>query len=74
MTVVAETTTFPGSSNLAAASYDPSSMYLDITFQDGQTYRYMSVPAEIYTGLQRAGSAGSYFYRHIRERYAYEVV
>lgn len=69
MTVVAETTEFPGSSNLAEASYDPATQELVITFQTGRAWRYLNVPAEVYVGLQRSGSAGQYFHRHIRDRY-----
>lgn len=72
MTVVAETTQFPGSSNLASASYEPDTQKLVLQFQSGDVYRYLNVPASVYTGLQRAGSPGSYFYRHIRDRYAYQ--
>lgn len=71
MTVVAETTQF-ASSNLSEASYDPDTQELRITFNDGRTYSYSSVPASIYTGLQRAPSAGSYFHRQIKGRFAYE--
>lgn len=74
MTVVAETTTFPGSSNLASASYDPEVENLTIEFQSGAIYVYYNVPAATYRGLQNAGSAGSYFYRQIRGRYAYDQV
>ena len=72
MTVVAETVEFPGSSNLASASYDPDVENLTVTFQSGDVYTYYNVPASVYRGLTLASSAGSYFYRSIRQRYAYE--
>lgn len=72
MTTVAETTNFPGSSNLASASYDPEVENLVIEFNSGLTYTYFNVPPSIYRGLQTAGSAGEYFARQIRGRFAYE--
>lgn len=72
MTTVAETTEFPGSSNLASATYDPEVENLTIEFQSGRTYTYFNVPAAIYRGLQTASSAGEYFARHVRNRFAYE--
>ena len=72
MSVVAETTNFPGSSNLASASYDPEVENLVIEFQSGQSYLYMNVPASVYRGLQTAPSAGAYFARWIKNRYSYE--
>ena len=74
MTVVTETTDFPGSSNLSSATYDPEVENLTITFQSGESYLYMNVPASVYRGLQNAGSAGSYFHRQIKSRYSYERV
>ena len=70
--MVAETTDFPGSSNLASASYDPDVENLTITFRSGDTYVYFNVPSAAYRGLQNAGSAGEYFSRQIRNRYGYE--
>ena len=74
MTTVAETTEFPGSSNLSSASYDPDTDTLTIEFQSGSSYQYLNVPPSIYRGLQSAPSAGSYFYRQIKGRFAYEQV
>lgn len=72
MTVVAETTEFPGSSNLASASYDPEAENLDITFRSGETYTYFNVPVAIYRALQNASSPGKFFYANVRNRYSYE--
>lgn len=72
MSVVAETTDFPGSSNLSSASYDPEVENLTVTFNSGRAYTYFNVPASVYRNLQTARSAGEFFARHIRSRYAYE--
>ncbi len=65
-----ETVEFPGSSNLARATYDPSTENLDVEFLSGDVYTYFNVPQEKYRRLGVGG--GSYFYREIRSRYAYE--
>jgi hypothetical protein len=72
VTVVVETVEFPGSSNLMSATYDPDVENLEVQFNDGSAYTYFSVPASIYRGLSLAPSAGSYFHRQIKGRYAYE--
>ena len=74
MTFVAETTEFPRSSNLAGASFDPETDTLTIEFRSGARYDYFNVPASTYRALQGAVSAGEYFARHIRGRFAYEEV
>lgn len=69
--VAAETTQFPGSSNLAAATYDPDLENLQIEFVSGDRYTYFNVPRSVYMGMQHAASAGQYFHRHIRGRYGF---
>lgn len=65
-----ETFTFPGSSNLASATYDPDTENLDVAFQSGDVYTYFNVPMQVYRTLTLQG--GSFFYRSVRSRYAYE--
>lgn len=72
MTTVAETIVFPGSSNLASATYDPEVENLTIEFQSGDVYTYFNVPPATYRALTLAPSAGQYFHRHIRSRYSYD--
>lgn len=72
MTNVTETFETPSSSNIASATYDPDVETLTIEFRDGSTYAYYNVPRPIYRGLTAAGSAGQYFIRQIKGRYAYE--
>jgi hypothetical protein len=57
------------SSNLAEVGYDPATQVLEIAFRTGGIYRYGSVPQDIYAGLMQAGSHGTYFTMHIRNRY-----
>lgn len=69
--MVAETTLTPSSSNIASFGYDPQSAELTIEFRDGDTYRYSNVPVTVYEGLQRSPSVGKFFYRHVKDVYAY---
>ena len=73
MTMVAETFVFRGSSSLLDATYDPEVENLDVTFADGSQYTYFNVPVSVYRGLTQAASAGQYFHRQIKGRYAYEA-
>lgn len=65
-----DTTTFAGSSNLASGSYDDETQELTVEFRSGETYAYRNVPQGIWAGLKGAGSAGSYFHRQVRSRFA----
>lgn len=67
-------TYIPSSSNLDQVSYDSDKQLLTITFKDGRSYEYTSVPQDVYMQLQRAPSAGSYFMRQIKNSYAYTEV
>lgn len=74
MTFVSEVFVFPASSHLRQAEYDPESEDLTVTFQDGRGYLYRNVERQTYRALTRASSAGAYFHRQIRDRYAFEEV
>ena len=55
------------SSNLAALGYDANGLF--VAFRNGSTYRYPSVPREVYEGALEAPSVGSWFAGAIRGRY-----
>lgn len=57
------------SSNLRSVGYDANSNTLEIAFHNGGTYQYSGVPSHVYQGLMTAGSKGSYFHDHIKDRY-----
>ena len=57
------------SEHLAQVDYDDDTQTLTITFQDGRSYEYDSVPVTIFQGIQNAPSAGSYFHRQIKNSY-----
>lgn len=57
------------SSNLKSIGYDPQSGTLEIEFHHGSVYQYLNVPKAEYDSLMNAPSHGSYFSRHIRDKY-----
>lgn len=62
------------STDLQSVGYDLSTHTLEIEFRGGGVYRYAGVPEHIYQGLMAAGSKGTYFHSHIKERYPYTRV
>lgn len=70
------------SSNLSAFRYvedaasagraGASSGELTIRFANGRTYTYFGVEPDVASGLASADSAGSYFWRNIKDQYVYE--
>ncbi|MBU7037634.1 MAG: KTSC domain-containing protein [Theionarchaea archaeon] len=59
------------SSNLRSVGYDSESRILEVEFQGGGIYQYFDVPESTYDALMSAPSHGSYFHRHVRNRYQY---
>src|SRR6266550_2059199 len=59
------------SSNMTAYKYDDNRKQLAIIFRGGRQYAYRGVDQETADGLGKAGSAGQYFYAHIRGNYPY---
>jgi hypothetical protein len=54
---------------IAAAGYDAGTQTLEIEFRSGAVYRYQPVPANLVREMGRSGSIGSFFGRHIRNRF-----
>ena len=63
-------TYIPKSTNLSEVTYDSDAEEMTITFQDGRSWMYSNVPVTVFQGIQNASSAGSYFWRQVRNRYA----
>ena len=57
------------SSNLRSIGHDLSSNVLEIEFQDGHVYQYLSVDAFTFAALMGASSKGSYFHERVKDRY-----
>ena len=49
--------------------YDTDQAQLTVTFVSGRTYRYFLVPAECVARFEGAESKGSFFNKHIRDKY-----
>lgn len=57
------------SSAISAVGYDPGTQRMKIRFTSGRTYDFCRVPEHVFTGLLQASSKGTYYDRHIRDRY-----
>jgi hypothetical protein len=57
------------SSAIRAAGYDPATQCMRIAFVEGHSYDFCRVPSQIFDGLLRAASKGSYYNDHIKGRY-----
>lgn len=57
------------SSAISAVGYDSETQHMKIQFVQGGTYIFCQVPKHIFDGLLSAGSKGTYYDRHIRNRY-----
>lgn len=67
-------TFIPRSENIAQVEYDGETRVMTVTFKDGNAWEYRGVDPQVYAAFQRAPSAGSYFYRHIRGRFPEQQV
>jgi lysyl-tRNA synthetase class 2 len=56
---------------IRAFRYHAATRELDVEFTSGRCYRYLGVPAEIAVAMRAAFSKGSYFNRHIRDKFAF---
>jgi lysyl-tRNA synthetase class 2 len=59
------------SSALRTIAYDHRRHLLQLEFPDRTVYRYFDVPVDLYEGLLRAPSKGSYFNRFIRGHFVH---
>lgn len=57
------------SSAISAIGYDSATQRMKIRFKSGGTYTFCRVPQHVYEGLLSAGSKGSYYDSHVRDRY-----
>jgi len=62
------------SSNLKGFDYDEKMKQLDVTFNNGKTYRYENVDANVISGLQFAPSHGKFFHQSIAKQFKYSVL
>lgn len=57
------------SSAISAVGYEADTMQMRIRFKQGETYTFCRVPQNVFEGLLAASSKGTYYDRHIREKY-----
>ena len=57
------------STAITAVGYDEASQVMKITFSQGNTYDFCSVPKHIYDGLISASSVGVYYNLNIKDNY-----
>lgn len=55
------------SSNLKSVGYDAQSQTLEIEFNKGDVYQYLTVPQSVYLGLMKASSKGEFFDSNIKK-------
>lgn len=53
--------------------YRAGTRELEIEFTSGRCYRYLGVPEETALAMRQAFSKGSYFNRHIRDKFAFRT-
>jgi hypothetical protein len=58
------------SSLLASAAYSDAT--LELLFRNGQIYRYLAVPPEVFQALLAAPSKGAFFNQSIRDRFTFQ--
>lgn len=54
---------------MSAFEYDADMRVLRLRFTNGTVANYQGVPPEVVDEFERAASKGSYFHRHIADRY-----
>lgn len=66
-------TTFPDSSAIVRATYDPDRQVLDLWYKGGDRYSYFDVPIDVYEALRAAPSAGEFVNRVIKPVFRCEI-
>jgi hypothetical protein len=62
------------SSSVRSVGYDARQRELELEYQGGRVYRYFDVPVEVYRGLLRADSIGSFVNDVVKPRYRFDRV
>lgn len=59
------------SSNISSVGYDDATNTLYVQFNHGGTYKYNSVPKDVYEDFISDGSPGSFFASDVKGQYGY---
>jgi len=62
------------SSNLKSVGYDQNTEILEVEFHSGGIYQYSNVPSSVHIALMSAGSVGSYFNQHVKNKYSFKQI
>ncbi len=62
--------TFPSSTALTSAAYDPERQELTVTFKSGRSYTCHKVPQEAWEELRDADSPGTVWREQIKDQYS----
>lgn len=62
------------SSNIRSAGYDPDAEIMEIEFENGSVYQYLSVPADVYDRFQQASSKGKFLNTPVKNRFRFRQV
>lgn len=57
------------SSNVRSIGYDEWTSTLEVQFHSGGIYQHSNVPSHLYVSFMDAGSKGSFYWSHLRNRY-----
>lgn len=60
------------SSVISTIRYDAYTSVLTIIFVSGAVYNYRDVPEVIYQAMKKAISKGTFFNKHIKDKYDFE--
>ena len=63
-----------GSSHIASVEYDFDAQTMTVEFTSSDRYEYRNVPQEVFRRWQTASSAGEFFQRQVKGRFATESV
>ena len=58
------------SSNIRSVGYDEATATLEIEFESGDIYQYDGVPLDLYKGLLKASSVGTFFHTYVKRAFS----
>ncbi len=62
------------SSNIRSAGYDPDAEIMEVEFENGSVYQYLSVPADIHDRFLHASSKSKFLNTHAKSRFRFRQV
>lgn len=62
------------SSNIEQIGYNEGSEVLYVKYKSGKVYAYDKVPKNIYEGLEKAESKGSYMNSQVKGKFSFKII